>query len=77
MDLVDDKPAEEPNEANKIKDAGLIFVFSQVRDNFPTNPCPYYDDGNPDMYTKENMESRDKLKKNEVVRDAINDFMKN
>ena len=71
------KASEEPNEANKIKDQGLIFVFSQIRDNFPTNPCPYYDDGNPDMYTAENMKAREDLKKNEVVRDAINDFIKN
>ena len=79
VDATDDlnKPTDEPNEQNKIKDQGLIFVFSQIRDNFPTNPCPYYDDGNPDMYTAENMKSRDDLKKNEVVRDAINDFIKN
>ena len=79
VDATDDlkPPTDEPNEQNKIKDQGLIFVFSQIRDNFPTNPCPYYDDGNPDMYTAENMAARENLKKNEVVRDAINDFIKN
>ena len=46
---------DEQNDANNIKSVGLQFVFSVSRDNFP-NPVPYYDDGNPDMYSKENME---------------------
>lgn len=76
MDADDlNKASEDPNDTNKIKNEGLIFVFSQIRDNFPTNPCPYYDDGNPDMYTAEAMKQREALKKNEVVRDAINDFI--
>ena len=65
---------EDPNDANKIKDPGLKFVFLQNRDNFPTNPCPYYDDGNPDMYTEDSIRKRNQLKRNEVVRDSINDF---
>ena len=39
------------------------------------NPCPYYDDGNPNMYTKQAMEERNKLKTNPLVKEAINDFM--
>ena len=69
------KASEDPNDANKIKNEGLKFVFLQNRDNFPTNPCPYYDDGNPDMYTAQAIEQRNALKKNEVVRDSINDFI--
>ena len=68
-------PADDPNEANKIKSEGLKFVFMGNRDNFPYNPCPYSDDGNPDMYTAEKMEIRRNLKSNELVKEAINDFM--
>ena len=57
MDPAMDMAGEDPNEANKIKSEGLKFVFNANRDNFP-NPCPYVDDGNPDMYSKENMEKR-------------------
>ena len=60
---------------NKIKSEGLRFVFLANRDNFPNNPCPYYDDGDPDMYTEEKMKARKALKKDETVKDAINDFM--
>ena len=65
---------EDPNEANKIKSEGLKFVFNANRDNFP-NPCPYVDDGNPDMYSKENMDKRNQLRSNPVVKEAINTFM--
>ena len=66
---------DEPNETNKIKSEGLQFVFSNSRDNFP-NPVPYYDDGNPDMYSKDNMEKRKSLKDNHIIRNAIEEFMK-
>ena len=36
---------------------------------------PYYEDGDPDMYTPENLEKREKLKTNEIVREAIDHFM--
>ena len=49
---------EDPNDTNKIKSDGLRIVFSSTRDQFPLNPCPYYDDGDPSMYTKENMDLR-------------------
>ena len=65
---------DEPNETNKIKSEGLQFVFSNQRDNFP-NPVPYYDDGNPDMYSKENMEKRKNLKDHHIVRNAIEEFI--
>ena len=58
---------------NKISNKDLAYVFLQNRDNFPAKP--YYEDGNPDMYTKENIEKRRQLMTNETVQDAINDFM--
>ena len=67
--------AEDQNDANKIKSQGLKFVFSGNRDNFPHNPCPYSDDGNPDMYSTENKEKRERLRENPVVVEAIKEFM--
>ena len=58
MEPEDPNKQDDPNDANKIKNEGLKFVFLQNRDNFPTNPCPYYDDGNPDMYTDANVGNR-------------------
>lgn len=61
------------DDKNKISNKDLAYVFLQNRDNFPSKP--YYEDGNPEMYTKENMEKRNSLKKNDIVADAIQDFM--
>ena len=63
------------NDQNKIRSEGLRFVFLGNRDNFPSNPCTYYEDGNPDMYTKENMDKRKELQTNTVVREAIDEFI--
>ena len=60
---------------NAIQSEGLRFVFTAQRDNFPNNPCPYYDDGNPDMYSEDNMKKRNDLKKDPIVKEAIDDFM--
>ena len=60
---------------NAIESEGLRFVFTAQRDNFPNNPCPYYDDGNPDMYSEENMKKRNDLKKDPIVKEAIDEFM--
>ena len=65
----------EQDEQNKIKSKGLQFVFSGQRDNFPHNPCPYSDEGNPDMHSKENMAKRADLKGHPVVQEGIKDFM--
>ena len=67
-------PADE-EKTNKIESEGLQFVFSAKRDIFPNNPCPYNDDGNPEMYTAEAMEKRQELKKNQIVREAIYEFI--
>ena len=69
------KPEDGQEDQNKIKSEGLKFVFmGPKRDDFP-NPCPYFDDGDPEMYTKENMEKRKNLKYNGLVRAAIEEFM--
>ena len=62
---------------NKIKSEGLRFVFMANRDNFPNNPCTYYEDGNPEMYTKENMDKRKEMQTSIAVRDIIDEFINN
>ena len=64
----------EVDNANKISNKDLAYVFVSSRDNFPAKP--YYEDGNPDMYLKENIEKRKSLMTNETVVEAIQDFMK-
>ena len=61
------------DDKNKISNKDLAYVFLQNRDNFPAKP--YYEDGNPEMYTKESMEKRNSLRTNDIVVEAINDFM--
>ena len=63
------------DDQNKIKSEGLRFVFLGNRDNFPNNPCTYYEDGNPEMYTTENMNKRKELSSSIIVRDAIEEFI--
>ena len=43
-----------------------------TRDAFPAKH--YHEDGNPEMYTNENMKKRGSLKDNEVVIEAIRNF---
>ena len=62
------------NKLQQISNKDLAYVFLQNRDNFPAKP--YYEDGNPDMYLKENIEKRKTLQHNETVLEAVNDFMK-
>ena len=75
MDDDPNRAGGETDETNKIKSKGLQFVFSGQRDNFPHNPCPYSDEGNPDMYSKENIAKRAALKDHPVVQEGIKDFM--
>jgi hypothetical protein len=49
-------------------------VFLPNRDNFPSRP--YNEDGNPEMYTTENIEKREALRTNETVGEAIRLFIK-
>ena len=55
-----------------IKNKDLAMVFLPNRDAFPNKP--YYEDGNPEMYSNENMEKRNLLRDNNTVIDAINEF---
>ena len=58
----------------------LEYVFKADRDTWPPRPFekippkPYPDDGNPEMYTPENMEKRDGLRSDTRVRISISDF---
>ena len=55
-----------------IRNENLAFVFKPARDHFPAKP--YYEDGDPSMYTTENMNAREDLRENPRVREAILDF---
>jgi hypothetical protein len=65
-------PSEE--NPNKIDNVDLAYLFKKNRDHFPAKP--YYDDGNPEMYTKENRAKRAGLKTNVVVKTAIENFQR-
>ena len=58
--------------ANKIDNIDLAYIFKSNRDHFPAKP--YYDDGNPEMYSKENRDKRAQLKTNVIVKTAIENF---
>ena len=61
-------------EKGQIKNSEIQYLFSHERDQFPNKA--YHEDGNPDMYTKENIEKRRALYRNDTVVEAINEFMK-
>ena len=58
----------------QVKNSEIQYLFSHERDQFPNKA--YHEDGNPDMYSKENIEKRRSLLRNDTVVEAINDFMK-
>ena len=60
---------------NPIKSKELQYVFQPGRDHFPAKP--YYDDGNPSMYTEENMKAREALRTHPNVKAGIDNFLKN
>ena len=64
-------PDENPN--NQIKNPNLQYVFNPERDKFPAKH--YLEDGNPEMYTTENMQKRDDLFNDPIVKSAINKFI--
>ena len=51
----------------------MQYVFKPGRDHFPAKP--YHEDGDPDMYTTDNMNERDMLHDNPQVQTAIRDFI--
>ena len=75
MGAMDDPTNPAGDDHNKIKSEGLRFVFMGNRDNFPNNPCTYYEDGDPGMYTKESMDKRKELQSNAIIRDALDEFI--
>ena len=48
-------------------------MFNPKRDKFPNKS--YLEDGNPEMYTRENMDKREALQDNAIVRNAIQTFI--
>ena len=68
---MDPLAAENPN---KIESEALAYIFKAQRDIFPAKP--YNEDGNPEMYTKENIEKRKALRNNPIVLEAITKFSK-
>ena len=56
-----------------IQNKEIAFIFNPKRDNFPVKP--YYEDGNPELYTSENQTKRDALKEDVDVQNAIKEFM--
>ena len=74
--MVEPVPNEAPGDDlnhQAIRNPELQHVFKPGRDHFPSKP--YYEDGDPNMYTKENMEAREELKENPRVREKILDFV--
>ena len=70
--MADAVPADVPGRDNNddpkpIRNAKLAYVFQPGRDHFPMKP--YFDDGDPSMYTTENMDARDELRDNPRVRE--------
>ena len=65
--------AEENEDPKKIRNKPLEYVFQPSRDHFPAKP--YYEDGDPSMYSDENMTKRDALKDSPSIRTAIMDFV--
>ena len=78
-DKVEKPPVEEKKETNN---PDLEYVFKADRDTWPPRPFekvppkPYPDDGNPNMYTPENIEKRAALRTHPNVRAGIDTFMK-
>ena len=56
-----------------VRNPRLAYVFQPGRDHFPAKP--YYEDGDPTMYSEQNMEAREELRDNPNVRFAIQDFV--
>ena len=61
------------NEDSKTKNQELQMVFNPARDDL--SQVPYHIDGNPEMYTDENLKKRETLKNDPIVKESINDFI--
>lgn len=58
---------------NRVTNPEIAFIFDPNRDLFPNKP--YFDDGNPDFYSEENIKKREALKTDPVVKEAIDNFI--
>ena len=58
---------------NTIHNPEIAFLFDPNWDQFPAKP--YYDDGNPDFYTEENIKKWEALKDDPIVKEAIDKFI--
>ncbi len=61
------------DDKGQVKNPEIQYLFSHERDQFPNKA--YHEDGNPEMYSVENIEKRRALMNNDVVVEAINSFM--
>ena len=66
-------PAEVEKDPNLIQNPEIQFIFTPNRDAFPSKP--YFEDGNPEMYTNDKLAKRKALKDEPIVQEAIRDFM--
>ncbi|CAI2381302.1 unnamed protein product [Moneuplotes crassus] len=65
--------ADQDEEGNKIENQEIRFIFNPNRDKFPEKP--YYEDGNPELYTDEKLAKRKALKEDVDVQNVIREFM--
>ena len=63
----------EEGEGGKLQNKDIGFIFNPARDNFPAKP--YYEDGNPELYSSEKWKSRQELKNDSTVQESIREFM--
>jgi hypothetical protein len=64
----------QPKETFQIDNPNLRFIFNKGRDKFPNKN--YLEDGNPEMYSQENLQKREDLESNPIVDAAIENFIK-
>ena len=68
-----DIPGRDESDPKPVRNPRLAYVFQPGRDHFPAKP--YYEDGDPTMYSETNMQAREELHDNPNVRFAIQDFI--
>ena len=57
-----DIPGGNNDDPKPVRNPRLAYVFQPGRDHFPAKP--YYEDGDPTMYSEQNMEGREELRDN-------------
>ena len=73
VEAVPSAPGGGNDDPKPIRNTKLAYVFQPGRDHFPAKP--YYEDGDPSMYTEQNMDARDELRDNPRVREQIHEFV--